>query len=109
MHYYSEKMNRWVELDDRLAEICFNIDEHGERRMNLAFDMATIEECGHRPTKEELSDERLSYLCNQVLLSEIQLIHDLPKILQCIQVNYDKFDEAAKTGELLDIDIEMGD
>lgn len=109
MKYFCTELKRTVELDDRLADFCFHVDEYGEERMNIAFAMAAIETYGDVPVDFSVTQEELSALCNRVLLSEVQLIHDWPKIIQCINSNRDKFEQAAQTGELLDIDIEMGD
>lgn len=105
MKYFCTELKRTVELDDRLADFCFHVDEYGEERMNIAFAMAAIEECGHMPKNGELSDEKLADLCRRVLLSEVQLVRDWPKIMQCINSNRDKFEQATKTGELLEIGI----
>lgn len=106
MKFYSEKLNRTINLNDNLVNEYLQFED--EIR-DTPFAIVVIGKYGHEPTKEEISDEELSELCNRVLASEIKVNLAMPKIIQCIDENYEKFEQASKEGELLEFDIEMGD
>lgn len=45
------------------------------------FVLVAISEYGHEPTAQEVSDEELSKLCNEVLLSDLKALALLPNAL----------------------------
>lgn len=104
MNYYSKRLNRHIEFDDQLAELYFNLDD-----LNSGYDQfdiflsANAELIYGTPSGIHATDDELSYLGNKLLLMELQYINDLPKIEKCLANNYDKFEEASKTGGLLDV------
>ena len=76
-------LNRTVELDDKIvAEYC--------RYKPLSEDpfvIVAISEYGHEPTAQEVSDEELSILCNEVLLSDLKALALLPNALAFVDKN----------------------
>ncbi len=80
-------LNRIVELDDEIvAEYC--------RYKPLSEDpfvIVAISEYGHEPTAQEVSDEELSKLCNEVLLSDLKALALLPNALAFV----DKIDRTS--------------
>lgn len=106
MNYYSKRLNRHIELDDQLAEIYFNLDDPSSNYDQFdLFLSANAELMYGTPSGIHATSDELSYLGNKLLLMELQYVHDLPQIKKCLANNYDKFEEASKTGELLNIDI----
>ncbi len=76
-------LNRIVELDDKIvAEYC-----KYKPLSEDPFVIVAISEYGHEPTAQEVSDEELSKLCNEVLLSDLKALALLPNALAFIDKN----------------------
>lgn len=76
------------------------------------FSIAVRFEYGHAPTEDEVSNEELSRICNETLLMELKVISIMPKLVECVDENYDYISQASKDGdnnlsEYNCIDIEM--
>ena len=87
-------LNRIVELDDEIvAEYC--------RYKPLSEDpfvIVAISEYGHEPTVQEVSDEELSKLCNEVLLSDLKALALLPNALAFVEKNTQDLKEVTDGG-----------
>lgn len=57
---------------------------------------------GHYPTQDEVSDEDLSELCNQVLLTELKAFALLPKVVSFIDSSGSAICEASKNDQLVE-------
>jgi len=77
MQYTITRLNRTVELDDLLVEEYCKVEKLREQ----PFSIVIKSQFGHAPTIEEISDEELSHLCNQILISELKALCLLPKAL----------------------------
>ena len=101
MKYNITQINRIVELDDELVRQHAELDVLHE----APFVIAVITEYGHEPDKEEVSDEKLSEFCNQVLDSEIQALKALPYVAEFATRNENILREAARRGICLEVDL----
>ena len=63
-------LNRIVELDDEIVAEYRRYKPLSED----PFVIVAISEYGHEPTAQEVSDEELSKLCNEVLLSDLKAL-----------------------------------
>ena len=97
MKYMISQLNREVELDDLLVNEYVKYDDLTEYN----FVIVLASKFGHLPTKEEISDEELSQICNKVLFGELKALTLLPKALEVISQHREELTEAAKTGTLL--------
>ena len=102
MKYYISQINRTVELDDELVRQHAELDILHE----APFVIAVITEYGHEPDQEEVSDEKLSEFCNQVLDSEIQALKALPYVAEFATRNEKMLREAAGRGVCIEESLE---
>ena len=102
MKYYISQINRTVELDDELVRQHAELDILHE----APFVIAVITEYGHEPNKEEVSDEKLSKFCNQVLDSEIRALKALPVVAEFATRNETMLREAAGRGVCIEESLE---
>ena len=101
MQYTITKMNRTVELDDRLVAEYIKYDDILEHE----FVMTAIAKVGHLPTKNEISDEELNTLCTEVLVSNLETFANLPQILQTVEHNSSSITNASKSKDLIELSI----
>jgi len=87
MKYEIKRIGRTVDLDDEILKM---YREYMVLRDN-PFAIVARSQFGHNPTKEEISDEELSALCNEVMLSELKTIEIMPKISEFLEKNYEKW------------------
>lgn len=87
-------LNRIVELnDDIAAEYC--------KYKSLSEDpfvIVAISEYGHEPTADEVSDEELSKMCNEVLLSDLKALALLPDALSFVEEHEQDLRDVAAVG-----------
>lgn len=102
MKYMISQMNREVELADELVHEYLKYANLSE----CEFVMAAISEVGHLPTEGEISDERLSLLCMEVLLNNLQVFQDLPDIFLTLERYADHIKSASDSGVMLEISID---
>lgn len=97
MLYKINRLNRTVDLDDILVnKYC-----EYETLRDQPFSIVIRSKYGHCPTKEELSDEELSKICNEVLFSELKALALLPKALSVVAENYDDFVKQTKENKII--------
>lgn len=102
MEYYIKKINRTVILDDEIVE---KFLETGEELTSEFFAYRIFLKYDCYPTKEQVPDEELSAFCNEVLLSELKMYLDFPKICAWLNKNADVFIDAVKTGKLIEMKV----
>ena len=110
MRYFIKRLNREVNLDDHLVSEYTKY----EQLRDQPFSIAVRSEYGHAPTEDEVSNEELSRICNETLLMELKVISIMPKLVECVDKNYDYISQASKDGDnnlseynCLDIEIEL--
>lgn len=89
MLYNITRLNRTVNLDDRLVQEYTKVDEIREQ----SFSIVIRSRFGHNPTEEEISDEELSNLCNEILFSEMKALALLPNAISFVCNNYEEYKE----------------
>ena len=102
MKYMISQLNREVELDDLLVNEYVKYDDLTEYN----FVIVLVSKFGHLPTKEEISDEELSRICNKVLLNSLKMFTDLPEILLTIEKNLTLIESASQEGKLISLKLE---
>lgn len=102
MQYIINRLNRAVELDDELVQHYLEFGELTEHN----FIMALRFKYGHLPTEVEITDEELSSICNEVLLTDLETFIQLPKIIELMMEHQEEFHRAAKEGTLLEFKLE---
>ncbi len=101
MRYYIERLNRTVELDDRLVRIYTEY----ERLRDQPFSIVVRCKYGHAPSTDEVSDEELSVFCNQILLSELKALSIIPRMQGYFNEHESDYIELAKNGILKEFPI----
>lgn len=87
-------LNRIVELnDDIVAEYC-----KYKPLSEDPFVIVAISEYGHEPTVDEASDEELSKMCNEVLLSDLKALALLPDALNFVKEHEQDIRDIAARG-----------
>ena len=87
-------LNRIVELnDDIVAEYC-----KYKPLSEDPFVIVAISEYGHEPTADEVSDEELSKMCNEVLLSDLKALALLPDALSFVEEHEQDLRDVAVDG-----------
>ncbi len=79
MLYRIERIGRTVDLDDDI------VNEYLKYESSLRdqpFSIAIRSTYGHDPSESEASDEELSALCNDILLSELKALVYMPEVLK---------------------------
>jgi hypothetical protein len=105
MKYYIPEIDRTAELDDELVkEYCKSDSLRGN-----TFILQLYMEYGKIPTRDELSDEEFSVMCNEILFDTIKCLALLPSALQTIYGNWEEWNRKAADGELVEIDLNGGD
>ena len=102
MKFYISKINRIVELDDKIVNKYLQLEyvlKEGP------FIIGIYGEYEHYPSEEEISQAELSTLCNKILLNEIEALLAMPSVIKCVQNHYDKFLEATESNELLEYEV----
>lgn len=99
MIYKIDRINRTVALDDNLASKYREYDEIHDQMFAIAIRIRY----GHVPTASEASDDELSKLCNDVLLTELKAMALLPKAVQVVEDNYDFYKKQSSNGVLVDL------
>lgn len=84
MKYFIKHIGREVELNDEIVKV---YQEYIVLRDN-PFSIAARSKFGHSPSKEEMSDEELSILCNEVMLSELKTLEMMPKVNQFLDNHF---------------------
>lgn len=84
MQYKIKRIDRVVELDDTLVNLYI---EHKEIKDSL-FTIVIRNEYGDYPTKDVVSDEDLSLLCNECILNELKVWNLLPQVLEYIEAHH---------------------
>jgi hypothetical protein len=101
MKYYIPEMDRTAELDDELVkEYC----KHDSLRGNT-FLVAFCMEYGKIPTRDEVSDDEFSEMCNELLADDIKCLAMLPAALAIINSNREEWHRKAAAGEFVEIDL----
>lgn len=98
MLYTIGRINRTVNLNDDLVSKYLEYDELHEQ----PFSIVIRTRFGHAPSETEISDDDLSALCNDVLLSELKALALLPKAISFIDNNYINYKEQSENGELIE-------
>ena len=98
MRYTITRLSRTVNLDDELVNEYLKYDELREQ----PFAIVVRTKFGHAPTVEEVDDKDLSDLCNKILLNELTMLGELPKVIEKFEKHYEEIKEASKQGKLLD-------
>ncbi len=98
MLYTINRINRTVNLNDDLVNKYLEYDELHEE----SFSIVVRTKFGHAPTETEISDDDLSALCNEILLSELKALALLPKALLIIHDNYTTYKQKTENGELIE-------
>jgi hypothetical protein len=97
MRYAITGINRTVELSDELANEYRKYDELREQ----PFRIVIRSRFGHAPSRDEVSDEELSVICNEVLLHELKALALLPKAVTVVK----QLAEHAEKGEQAEIQL----
>lgn len=103
MEYYIKELNRTVELDDNLVK---KYEELEGPLRDAPFVLSTYFTYGYEPSEDEISNEKFSIFCNEVLCGEIETSLALPEVTDFIINNKDKIHKATKNGEFIDLNIE---
>ena len=101
MKYNIPKINRTVELDDALVKEYEKYDELKEH----SFVIGILSTYSHKHSKEDVSDEELSELCNKILASDIEAYKYMPAITEIIEGNEDEIDIATEKGICFEMDL----
>jgi hypothetical protein len=101
MKYYISEIDRTVELDDELVnEYCkYNVLRESMFLVDIYMQFGEI------PTKDELSDEELSKMCNEHLDVDIKTLKLLPLALAFIEDHREEWHRMAVNGECVEIDL----
>ena len=91
MKYHIERLNRTVELYDRIVEEYTKY----EKLRDQPFSIIVRNQFGHAPSQEEISDNDLSELCNEILLTELKAIAALPVTAQFIRQHENEYKESS--------------
>ena len=97
MKFTIGRLERTVELDDALVKKYCEYDELREQ----PFSIVIRTKFGHKPTPEEISDDDLSKLCNEILLSELKALAMLPAAVSMV----DQLEEQTRKGELAEYNL----
>ncbi len=92
MTYSIKRIGRTVELNDALVEEYLKYEDS---LRDQPFSIVIRSTYGHEPSESEVSNEELSRLCNEVLLSELKAIAFMPEILKVWEDHKEEF--AGKT------------
>ena len=101
---------RTISIDDKLVEkflVLNNASEIEETSINNVLTIRIISKFGHNPSVQEISDEKLSLLCNSILLSELEFYNSFPRVIKTIEDNKDNFEKASVNNDLLEIDLRL--
>ena len=102
MKYFITRLDRTVELDDILVQKYCEYENLREQ----PFSIVIKSKFGHKPTKEEISDEELSKICNEILLSELKALGMLPNALHVLQQHYYDIQNASKNGNCINFSLQ---
>lgn len=72
------------------------------------FSIVVRSKYGHRPTQEEASDEELSRICNEVLLSELKALALLPNAIAVIDNKFEELQKQTKDGKYAEYQVSWG-
>ncbi len=78
MKYFISKINRIVELDDKLVKEFLKYDE----LRDSIFTILLRSNFKNGLSESNISDKELSSVCNRILLTELTAIADLPSALE---------------------------
>lgn len=103
MKFELKSIKRTVELIDDLVNEYKKLDDLRENQ----FCIIIISKYGDNPSKEEVSDEELSALCNKILFSSLKALSLLPNALKIVNENEDKLDLYSKLGVETEFSIDV--
>ena len=63
------------------------------------FVIALLSQFGHYPTEKEMSDNSLSIFCNKILLDDLKMSIEFPKVVEWIDRNENQLRETSSPRE----------
>jgi hypothetical protein len=100
MKYYISKIDRTIELDDELMNEYCKYEDLRETTLLASIYM----QYGKAPTKDEMSDEEFSKMCNEILYYQLKAVLLAPITLEKITQNREEWHRKAIDGEFVEID-----
>ena len=98
MKYLISKINRTVELDDKLVQ---EFSKYDELRDSI-FTILLRSKYKNGLSKSNVSDKELSSVCNEILLTELKAIADLPAALETYMNSLASFKKATNTNQCIE-------
>ena len=100
MKFFIKDINRTVDLNETLVDKYLEVDDE---LTGGSFTIAILSKYGHAPTKDEISDEALSELCNDILLGDLKAFALIPKAINYVEGHHNQWEESSNKGELLEV------
>ncbi len=100
MKFFIKDINRTVDLNETLVDKYLEVDDE---LTGGSFTIAILSKYGHVPTKDEISDEALSELCNDILLGDLKALALIPKAINYVKGHHNQWEESSNKGELLEV------
>ena len=101
MKYEIKSLNRIVDLDDKLVEFYRKHDDITESM----FFVYIVSNFGDIPSKYDVSDDKISEMCNDLLLSNLEVMTLLPKAIDVVTTNKDIIEQAAKLRRKMEFEL----
>lgn len=98
MKYLISKINRTVELDDKLVQ---EFSKYDELRDSI-FTILLRSKYKNGLSESNVSSKELSSVCNEILLTELKAIADLPAALETYMNNLATFKKAANVNQCIE-------